>query len=333
MVLSGVRKKEWLEWAAFNRASGVEERKVHEELVSAGLDPAAAQRFLNRLARDPVFAAARQHARRAKLANSLNDALIDLEASSFDFTEVPREAGLSAEDFHHRYYALNRPVILTDVVRDWPARSKWTVDYLREKFGTYPVDYQRGRSATNHRDAFVDHTVTAPFGRFLDEVEDVPEGMSPPYLIAHDRLLDRPEFRPLLDDIQLDERYLSQATGAGEIFFWIGPAGARTPLHRDLGNVFMAQVLGRKRVKMVPSRQLHLVYNEHGYHSDADFSKLSYEDYPLLEQALISETLLEPGEFLFIPVGWWHHVEALDLTITVTGNNFQLPNKLRPIFD
>jgi hypothetical protein len=330
---SRVRKREWLQWAAFNRASGVDAPVIRQQLVNAGLKPPEVDRFLARLPSDPAFRAAREHARRAKLANHLNEALLELESSSFDFAWIRRVSGLGPEEFHHLYYALNRPVILTDVVDDWPARTKWSLDFLRANFGSHVVAYQKGRSATDHRDAFVDHTVRAPFGTFLDEISEVPDGMSPPYLIAHDRLLDRPEFRPLLDDIRLDERYLSPASGPGEIFFWIGPEGARTPLHRDLGNVFMAQVLGRKRVKMVPSRQLHLVYNEHGYHSDADFSDLSYDEYPLLKQAFVLDFILEPGEFLFIPVGWWHHVEALDLTVTVTGNNFRLPNKLRPIFD
>nr|CUV38364.1 protein of unknown function [Ralstonia solanacearum] len=30
------------------------------------------------------------------------------------------------------------------------------------------------------------------------------------------------------------------------MFFWLGPKGAKTPLHRDLGNVFLVLVRGRK---------------------------------------------------------------------------------------
>jgi hypothetical protein len=333
MALSAVRKNEWLQWAAFNRASGVDEPSIRAELGKAGLDSATIDSFLAGLSRDPTFLAACQHARRAKLANALNDALLELESSSFDFAEVPRLSGVTAEEFHHRFYALNRPVILTDVVAGWPACSKWSLQFLREQFGSQSVAYQKGRSATDHRDAFVDHTVRAPFAEFLDEISDVPDGASPPYLIAHDRLLDRPEFAPLIADIRFDERYLSPPGGPGQVFFWLGPKGARTPLHRDLANVFMAQVAGRKRVKMVPSRQLHLVYNEHGYHSEAEFSEVAYEEFPLLRKAFIADIILAPGEFLFIPMGWWHHVEALELTITVTGNNFRLPNQLPPIFD
>ena len=32
---------------------------------------------------------------------------------------------------------------------------------------------------------------------------------------------------------------------------------------------------------------------------------------------------LNPGEALLIPIGWWHHVRALDVSISVSFTNFQ----------
>ncbi|MDO3505966.1 hypothetical protein [Ralstonia pseudosolanacearum] len=57
---------------------------------------------------------------------------------------------------------------------------------------------------------------------------------------------DRPEFASLLEDIAFDERYLDPIGPVGKVFFWLDPKGAKTPLHRDLGNVFLVQVRGRK---------------------------------------------------------------------------------------
>ncbi len=104
-------------------------------------------------------------------------------------------------------------------------------------------------------------------------------------------------------------------------------------MHRDLGNVYMAQIMGRKLIRMVPSKQLHLMYNEFGYHSEADFNNLSLSNFPLLKHAHVMEFIIEAGDLLFIPVGWWHCVKSLDTTATITGNNFRFPNQLRPIFD
>jgi hypothetical protein len=36
--------------------------------------------------------------------------------------------------------------------------------------------------------------------------------------------------------------------------------------------------------------------------------------------------MLEPGELLFLPVGCWHFVEGLDVSITITFTNFKWDN-------
>ena len=36
--------------------------------------------------------------------------------------------------------------------------------------------------------------------------------------------------------------------------------------------------------------------------------------------------VLEPGDALFIPVGWWHHVRALDVSVSLALNAFQKDN-------
>lgn len=324
---------EWAVWAAYNLACGSPEGDVRDELVKGGMSRDEAGALLASLDGHPAFVAARRLGRKLRLASDLSEALIQLEGQVFDFGAIRRVAGLDAREFHRDHYAANRPVIVTDVVSRWPAMNKWDLAYLRERFGGETVTYQYGRSAEDHRDSFVDHTVQGPLSEFIDLVENAPEGMSPPYLIAHDRILDRPSFKPLLEDVVFDERYFDGADTHGRVFFWLGPEGAATPMHRDLGNVYMAQIMGRKLIRMVPAKEMHLVYNESGYHSEADFDDLALDDFPLLRDAHVMEFVLEPGDLLFIPVGWWHFVKSLDTTITVTGNNFAFPNALRPIFD
>jgi ribosomal protein L16 Arg81 hydroxylase len=38
------------------------------------------------------------------------------------------------------------------------------------------------------------------------------------------------------------------------------------------------------------------------------------------------DIVMEPGEALFLPVGWWHHVTALSTSVSVSFMNFLWPN-------
>lgn len=322
---------EWVQWAAHNLACGVPDGKVVDQLVENGISPAASRSLIARLRASPIYAAAERLGAEARKWASLADALLELEGQRFDFLRVPRVSALSSEDFHRDYYIANRPVIITDIVGDWPAVKRWTLPFLREHFGAEEIVFQRGRSDSDHRDSFIDHSERASFATYLDLLESG-DSTNDYYLIAHDKLLDRPAFAPLFDDIIFDQRYLDPLDRRGRCFFWLGPAGATTPMHRDLGNVWLAQIAGRKSIKLIPSKQMHKVYNETGYHSEIDFEAGSLDSFPLLRTALIAEEIISPGELLFIPLGWWHHVKALDRSITVTGNNFKFDNAFAAIF-
>ncbi|MEY2563537.1 MAG: hypothetical protein QOH88_1730 [Verrucomicrobiota bacterium] len=331
MSFSVETRSEWTEWSAYNLALGIPEQKVTAQLSANGFAANDAARLLRRIKRNPVFSATLKAANNLKKWIALNEALLELEKQRFNFSEIPCVSGLSSTAFHRDYYCANRPVVLNDVADKWPAMKKWNLDFFRKKLGDELVKYQSGRSHKDHRDSFTDHTVETKFSNYLNILgrKDCPSNC---YLIAHDHLLEREPFKILLRDIVFDKRYLDGADIDGRVFFWLGPKGSMTPMHRDLGNVYLAQIRGRKSIKLIPSKQLHLVYNESGYYSDVDFERFSYDDFPLLRRAHISEVILNPGQMLFIPIGWWHHVKSLDRTISITGNNFRFNNRMKAIF-
>jgi hypothetical protein len=322
----------WFEWAAYNLALDVSEGDIRREMVRNGFAPSDVDSLIGGLTSDAGYRAALRLARDLKQHTAINEALLQLESQVVDFAAIPRLSNLSSRDFHAQYYCANRPVIIEDVVPHWPALGKWNVEFFRKGFGHNLVSFQGGRSA-DHRDCFVEHRVEASFNEFLDLIERNPDDPNPPYLIAHDHLLDKLPFRKLLDDIVFDPRYFDAAAASGHVFLFMGPGGSSSPMHRDQLNVAVAQIAGHKLVRMIPARELHLMYNERGFHSEADFNNLAIEEFPLLKDAHMAEAVLNPGDMLFVPFGWWHFVKSLDLTISVSANNFCFPNKFRPIFE
>jgi ribosomal protein L16 Arg81 hydroxylase len=47
----------------------------------------------------------------------------------------------------------------------------------------------------------------------------------------------------------------------------------------------------------------------------------------LFEQVKMMEVIVEPGETVFLPLGWWHQVTSLDVSISFSFTNLAMPNQ------
>ncbi|XP_070156317.1 HSPB1-associated protein 1 [Polyergus mexicanus] len=107
---------------------------------------------------------------------------------------------------------------------------------------------------------------------------------------------------------------------------WIGSKGAHTDCHWDTyGYNLVAQIHGRKLWLLYPPSDslipVRIPYEESTVYSKIDIYCLSMEERELLLKIPDKPKLiiLEPGDVLFVPNGWWHYVESLD-NITVSVN-------------
>ena len=109
-------------------------------------------------------------------------------------------------------------------------------------------------------------------------------------------------------------------------FLWFGPKGTFTPLHHDLTNNMLVQIYGRKKVTLIPALQVSSLYNDKGVYSATDFPDVDMKKHPLMENTTPIEVIINPGDSLFIPIGWWHCVESLDVSISLSFTNFDITN-------
>jgi hypothetical protein len=236
---------------------------------------------------------------------------------------VPRVRDLSSEDFLDLFYAPGRPVVIEGEIDDWPALTRWTPDYLRAAVGDAPVECQAGRDANPDFELDKDrHRRILPFATFLDLIE---AGGNDAYITAYNSAGNAAALAPLQRDLGFLEKYLTRAHG----MMWIGPAGTFTPLHFDLTNNLLAQIVGRKRVTLLPpSEAPRLQHNRHVFsdvHDIHDESRLA--KYPAARDARRFEVDLGPGDLLYVPIGWWHQVRSLDFSAMLTYTNFLWPNE------
>jgi hypothetical protein len=103
---------------------------------------------------------------------------------------------------------------------------------------------------------------------------------------------------------------------------FVGGKGSITHMHFDidLSHIMHTQFVGRKRVLLFPFEEQHKLYRkpwevlsfvnfEHYFDHN---NKLEIDRYPALKLAKGYEVILNHGDTLFMPAGYWHHMEYLD---------------------
>jgi hypothetical protein len=199
------------------------------------------------------------------------------------------------------------PFLMTGLVDRWPLVALTPQD-LRERFGEAPV---RARVGDYVGTAFApDRAMRDMLLRdYLDLVADPAPGL-PPYV-------GNLELR-LLNTLCHWPGWFERM---GPPRFWLGPAGTVTPLHCDYDDNIFAQVWGRKRITLVPPHHEEYLYvreaNPVLFGSPFDPESPDFERFPLARQALPVECIVEPGELLYVPAGWYHQVRSLSFSLSV----------------
>lgn len=251
---------------------------------------------------------------------------------------------VSSETFAEEYLDQNRPAIITDALSDWPAIGKWSPNYFSSTLKTKRVtvavsseaqfnyDPNKGvdKDSARYRYAQMD------FGRAVSAICEDGPGHEHYYLMQRS-IPD--EFPELLQDIKTPA-WLDGQQPAINLRF--GSGENVTPLHYDHTNNFFAQVYGRKRLTLFDPMQTDFLYPypleaAASHVSFVDLEQPDFEKYPRFCRARALTGVIEPGELLYLPAYWWHHVRSLQVSISVNfwwAPGFEqsfLPNALRTL--
>lgn len=321
---------EWRAWVVENLVLGVSERDLLAALRANGVPDKIGLREIDTIRRSPMTTAANRLAQRLKRHDLVARVKRELVKLSSHASTIERRSRLSREEFFDRYYVANVPVVITDALEPWPRLARWSPSYFKEHFGDVEVEVMTGRDADPACDAnFKAHCTTTRLGAFCDRVT-AGGRTNDFYLVANNRVTNRPALKPLFEDVDAPHEYLDDRRDAGWTSMWFGPTGTVTPLHHDTANVLFCQVFGRKRILLFPAFELFLTHAMHdGVYSAIDPEHPDLETFPELAEASMKEVVLSRGEALFLPVSWWHHVRALEVSISLAFTAFRVPNQFQ----
>lgn len=261
--------------------------------------------------------------------------------------QIDRRTNLSRHEFFARYHN-QRPVVLEGLARDWAAVARWSdAGYLGEQLDAEvlilrsPDNRHFLKRDCEHFDGPFARVASMLFGRRDPRVARVARGGDRFYARA-------PLAGGLRDDCSLDA--LEELVGATTISeagtaagnarhfkqakcgVWLGSAGCVTPLHYDMCHGFLAGVLGTKHFTYFSADDFRSLYPRAAQPELATALRLGLEDAAHLScridasqqrhgqngcqdeevEALAWHATVLPGDVLYTPAYWWHHVHTAD---------------------
>jgi hypothetical protein len=246
--------------------------------------------------------------------------------------DVPRVRNLADHDFVRHYLNPRVPVVLSDAISSWPALSKWSPRFFKEKYGATTVwissrKYTEEGSSSDERRSYL-------LGDVIDLIEGSSPGRPAPYLKNQPLMRLIPElhkdiqplpacFFPNWIEGPLSGRLRRRLDYDGPELHIGGPGTKFPSLHFDYCYVhtFLAQIYGEKTVVFFSPNQTPLLYPEPVFHHGSlipDIDQVDLERFPLFASAVPSAVNVRPGELLFIPAGWWHTTRMPGTSITLT---------------
>jgi Cupin-like domain len=240
---------------------------------------------------------------------------------------VKEYSGLSVDEIRRDVLSDKRPAILRGVVRDWQAVREFLdspaalVSYLQRHDSGALVDalmtapevegqifYNAAMSGFNF------HRNRLPLSEIAAQVLRYAQFPKPPAVAAQSALI-----RDCLPAFA-QENKLPLFDGTVLPRIWLGNR-ITTPTHVDEWNNVGCVVAGRRRFTLFPPEQIANLYigpldfaPTGAAMSMVSLRNPDFERYPKFRNALGQAQTAElgPGDGIFIPPLWWHHVESLE---------------------
>lgn len=214
--------------------------------------------------------------------------------------DVSENTGMSREEFRRDYLSKAKPLVIEGFANQFPAGKLWTFDYLNQKMGDHVVgvvdNSVKKNTALTHPDLKM---------KFRDFSEIIRRDEETSYRIfAFNMFREVPELRKEFPTPKIASGILGNL---GLTFFGGKNTTVRFHYDTDCSGVLMTQLIGRKRVILIPPQYERFLYKvPFASFSLANLERPDYEQFPGLKYVRGYDFILQPGDALFMPARHWH---------------------------
>jgi hypothetical protein len=208
---------------------------------------------------------------------------------------------------------MNRPILLTGLIENWAALQKWKIPSFWSLIAGhrfFPVEIGESYLSTKWSQDIIQ------LNQYLQKYVFDEANTEIAYIAQHNWIHQVPS---LLNDFEIPEIcdiFLSDYTDSVLTHLWFGMKQTLSPLHFDKYNNVFSQVVGSKYLIIVDPIYSPKLSDGKENSSNVDPRKLVQ----FLKENNISftECILNPGDSIFIPSKWWHQIESLSFSVSVS---------------
>ncbi len=220
---------------------------------------------------------------------------------------VDKVETISKKDYINTYFKPQKPVVIERFIDDWPAYSKWSLEYMKEVAGDKTVPLYDDRPV-DYKDGFNQPHATMKMSEYVDLLKKEPTKFR---IFLWNILKEVPV---LQKDFSFPDFGLRLMKGLPMLFF--GGKDSYTFMHYDIdfANIFHFHFEGKKQCILFDQQQnkyLYKIPNSLITREDINFANPDIKKWPALKNAKGYITHLEHGNTLYMPEGYWHYMRYI----------------------
>ena len=220
---------------------------------------------------------------------------------------------ITPEEFHNHYFRKQIPVVIKGLANTTVAGQKWSLEYFKNTMGDTMIDLF-DTTKKNPDSAFTKPDLKMKLGDFLSVLsKNEPTNLR---IFLYNMFKHDPQLKK---DFPCPELFKGILDGVGHMFF--GGKNTKVRIHYDIdmSNVLHTHFGGRKRVVLIPPEYTNMLYClPLNTYSLIDLDKPDYKKYPALQFVKGYDFIIEPGDSVFMPSGYWHYMTYLDSGFSVS---------------
>jgi len=231
-----------------------------------------------------------------------------------------RNKSLTKEEFHLRYVAMNRPVVIRGGAYEWKCFTKWrNLSYIREIIGgeevsveKYPTKESRDFCSMTQGGGYVGDLT---MNQYLDHIEAFHEGNEEYYMLNEMDIMMKgvvmyPGFERFTRDFPFPYMFDREVHRRTALFL-VRSSYAQMHFHPDT-EALITQMVGSKVIWLMPPIGTDVAWQNYSNLYNCchfGFSTSTIDDermQPFFQHPSAVRTVLHPGDQLFFPWLWWH---------------------------